>query len=78
MRRDAEVVPKYLLRSLVIRKKEDSLERALEAKERGRGKKGEKKEKRKQGEKKEKRKKGKKESGHGGLHHHSIVTEQCS
>ena len=35
MRRDAEVAPKCLLRSLVIRKKRDSLERALEAKERG-------------------------------------------
>ena len=42
MRRDAEVAPKCLFRSLVIRKKRDSLERALEAKERGRGKKGEK------------------------------------
>ena len=36
MRRDAEVAPKCLLRSLVIRKKSDSLERALEAKERRR------------------------------------------
>ena len=34
--RDAEVAPKCLLRSLVIRKKNDSLERALEAKERRR------------------------------------------
>ena len=32
MRRDAEVAPKCLLKSLVIRKKNDSLERALEAK----------------------------------------------
>ena len=32
MRRDAEVAPKCLLRSLVIRKKRYSLERALEAK----------------------------------------------
>ena len=36
MRRDAEVAPKCLLRSLVTRKKNDSLERALEAKERRR------------------------------------------
>ena len=36
MRRDAEVSPKCLLRSLVIRKKRDILERALEAKERRR------------------------------------------
>jgi len=42
MRRDAKVTPKCLLRSFVIRKKRDSLERALEAKERGRRKKGEK------------------------------------
>ena len=42
MRRDAEMAPKCLLRSLVIRKKRDSWERALEAKERGRGNKGEK------------------------------------
>ena len=41
MRRDAEVAPKCLLRSLVIQKKRDSLERALEAKEKGRKKKGE-------------------------------------
>ena len=40
MRRDAEVAPKCLLRSLVIRKKRDSLERPLEAKGRGRGKEG--------------------------------------
>ena len=40
MQRDAEVAPKCLLRSLVMRKKRDSLERALEAKEKGRGKKG--------------------------------------
>ena len=36
MRRDAEVAPKCLLRSLVIRMKKDSLERALEAKKRRR------------------------------------------
>ena len=36
MRRDAEVAPKCLLRSLVIGKKRDSLERALEAKKRRR------------------------------------------
>ena len=36
IRRDADVAPKYLLRSLVTRKKKDSLERALEAKERRR------------------------------------------
>ena len=41
MRRDAEVALKCLLKSLVIRKKRDKLERALEAKERGRGNKGE-------------------------------------
>ena len=64
MPRDAEVAPKCLLRSLVIRKKIDSLERALEAKERGRGKKGEKGERR--------------ESDHGRLYHHfEIITEQC-
>ena len=45
MRSDAKVAPKCLLRSLVIRKKRDSLERALEAEERVRGKKGEKGEK---------------------------------
>ena len=48
MRRDAEVVPKCLLRSLVIRKKMDSLERALEAKGRVIGKKREKGEKNRQ------------------------------
>ena len=36
MRRDAEVAPKCLLRSLVIRKKKDSLERAIDAKDRRR------------------------------------------
>ena len=41
MQRDAEVAPSCLLRARVIKKKMDSLERALEAKERGRGKKGE-------------------------------------
>ena len=65
MRRDAEVAPKCLLRSLVIRKKNDSVERALEAKER----------RRKQQEKKEEKESW--ESDHGGLHHHLIITEQC-
>ena len=65
MRRDAEVAPKCLLRSLVMRKKNDSLERTLEAKERRR---------RKQGKTEEK---GSWESDHGGLHHHLIITEQC-
>ena len=41
MRRNAEVAPKCLLRSVVKRKIRDTLERALEAKERERGKKGE-------------------------------------
>ena len=41
MPRDAEVAPNCLLRSLVIGKKRDRLERALKAKERGRRKKGE-------------------------------------
>ena len=36
MRRDAEVAPKSLLRSLVIRKKRDSLEMVLQAEERKR------------------------------------------
>ena len=36
MRRNAKVAPKCQLRSLVIRKKRDSLKRELEAKERGR------------------------------------------
>ena len=40
-RRDAEAAPKCLLISLVVTKKRDGLERALEAKERGKGKKGE-------------------------------------
>ena len=39
-RKDAEVGPKCL-RSLVMRKKRDSLERAFEAKDRGKGKKKE-------------------------------------
>ena len=39
MRRYVDVAPNCLLRSLVIRKKRDSLERALEAEERGIGKK---------------------------------------
>ena len=42
IRRYAEVAPKCPLRSLVMRKKMNSMERAIEAKERGRGKKGEK------------------------------------
>ena len=41
MRRDAAVAPKCPLRSLVIRKKRKSLERALEAKERKKKKKRE-------------------------------------
>ena len=44
IRRDAEVAPKCLLRSLVIRRTNDSLGRALEVKERGKGKKGERQE----------------------------------
>ena len=43
MRRDAEVAPKCLLRSLVTRKKNDSLKRALEAKERRRRNQGKRK-----------------------------------
>ena len=68
IRRDAEVAPKCLLRSLVIRKKRDagSLERALDAKER----------KRRRREIRESRES--RESDHGGLHHHLIITEQCS
>ena len=62
MRRDAEVAPKCLLRSLVIRKKKDSLERALEAKER----------RIRRREIRERM-----ESDHGGLHHHFTITEQC-
>ena len=66
MRRDAEVAPKCLIRPLVIRKKRDSLEKALEAKERRRRRRRERWERR--------------ESDHGGLHHHLtylIITEQC-
>ena len=63
MRRDAEVDPKCLLRSLVMRKKRDSLERALEAKERRRKESKERRERR--------------ENDHGGLHHHLVITEQC-
>ena len=37
MRRDAEMAPKCLLRIRMIRKKRDGLERALEANERGTG-----------------------------------------
>ena len=68
-RRDAEVAPKCLLRSLVIRMKKDSLERALEAKERRR---------RNQRKEEEKESWESWESDHGGLHHHLIITEQCS
>ena len=70
IRRDAEVAPKCLLRSLVIRKKRDtgSLERALEAKKR-------KKRRRERRERRESRES--RESDHGGLHHHLIITEQC-
>ena len=64
MRRDAEVAPKCLLRSPVIRKKKDSLERLLEAKDRRR--------RRESRERRERR-----ESDRGGLHHHLIITEQC-
>ena len=67
MRRDAEVAPKCLLRSLVIRKKRDSLERLLEAKGRRR--------RRERREIRERRESW--ESDHGGLHHHLIITEQC-
>ena len=66
MRRDAEVAPKCLLRSLVIRKKRDSLKRrALDAEERGGGRKGE------TGERREG-----KESDRGGLDRPLIITEQ--
>ena len=58
------MAPKCLLRSLVIRKKRDSLERALEAEESRR--------RRERRERKERR-----ESDHGGLHHDVIITEQC-
>ena len=64
MRIDAEVAPKCLLRSLGTRKKNDSLERALDAKDR-----------RRRRESREKRNSW--ESDHGGLHHHLIITEQC-
>ena len=63
MRRDAEVAPKCLLRSLVIRKKRDSLKRAIKAKER-----------RRRRESRERRKR--REKDHGRLHHHLIITEQ--
>ena len=67
MRRDAEVAPECILRSLVTRKEMgiNSLERALEAKERGKGKKGKRKEKG-----------GRRESDHGGLDRHLIITER--
>ena len=58
---DAEVAPECLSRSLVIRKERDSLERALEAKERI-----------KRMESRERR-----ERDHCGLHHHLIIAEQC-
>ena len=67
MQRDAEVAPKCLLRSLVIRKKRDSLERALESKERRR--------RRRRRESRERRESW--ESKHGGSHHHLIITEHC-
>ena len=69
MRRDAEVAPKCRLRSLGIRKKRDSLGRALEAKERRISRRKERREIR---ERRESR-----ESDPGGLHHHLIITEQC-
>ena len=62
MRGDAEVEPKCLSRSLVIRKKKHSLERALEAKERGRRR-------RESSESTA--------SGHGGVRDHLIITDQC-
>ena len=64
MRRYAEVTPKCLSISLVIRKKRGSLERELETKER-----------RRRRESKERRER--RESDHGRLHHHLIITEQC-
>ena len=70
MRRDAEVAPKCLLTSLVIRKKKDSLGRGLEAKKRRR--KQRKKEEKKSWESWESW-----ESDHGGVHHYLIITEQC-
>ena len=71
MRRDAEVAPKCLLKSLVIRKIKDSLERALEAKKRRRRK------QRKEEEKMSWESWESWESDHGGVHHHLIITEQC-
>ena len=72
MRRDAEVAPKCLLRSLVIRQKKDGLERALlEAKKRRR------KQRKEEEEKKSWESWESWESDHGGLHHHLIITEQC-
>ena len=61
MRRNSKVAPKYLLRSLVIRHKRESLERVPETKDGGKRK-----------ERTESR-----ESDHYGLHHHLIITEQC-
>ena len=55
----------------MIRKKKDSLEMALEAKERRR-RKQRKKEEKESWESWESR-----ESDDGGLHHHLIITEQC-
>ena len=63
MRRNVEVAPLCLVRPQVIRNSRDSLERALEAKERGKGKKGQ------RGERMD--------SDRDGLDRHLIITEQC-
>ena len=65
MRRDAEVAPKCLLISLVIRKRKGivwkgRLRPKKEEEEEEKGEKG-----------------GKRNSDHGGLHHPLIITEQC-
>ena len=61
-----------VLRSLVIRKKRDSLEKALEAKEKRVRRRKKRRERRERMERRESR-----ESDHGGLHHHLSITEQC-
>ena len=68
MCRDAEVAPKCMLISLVIRNNGESLERALEAKKRRRTK---------QRKEEEKESWESWESDHGGLRHHLIIMEQC-
>ena len=73
MRRDAEVAPKCLLRSIVTRKTRDSLEMPLGAKNRRRRRR--RRESREIKEISERRESW--ESEHGGLHHHLIITEQC-